>query len=86
MWCQGDTAVEAWMCLKNMHGLAFNELEPSIRDEQNSGCAVHRNFEMLLQRGDSELGISPVSQQFGNAIAAFCGDSSSVMFLVAPGH
>lgn len=56
IWCQGDTLVEAWMHLKSMHGLGFNELEPSIRDEQNSGCAVHGNFETFLQRGDYELG------------------------------
>lgn len=58
IWRLGDIPVEAWMPLKSVHGSGCNELQPSIRDEQTS---VHGNFETFLQRGDSELGLSPMN-------------------------
>lgn len=58
---KGDTPVEAWMHQKSMCGSGFNELEPSIRDEQKLGCAALENTETFLQRGRSDLGVSPGS-------------------------
>lgn len=71
---KGVTPVEAWMRQKSMHGSGFNELEPSIRDEQKLECAVHGNSETFLQRGESELGSALRASQFGNAVAASHGD------------